>query len=76
MAAEMQIYSDLTLPMMKLLSSEVQGCKDISKSSKPYHAGIHWIALVEYPQTSTNAPGRQVFFIIFNGQISSQQLMG
>ena len=65
MAAEMQIhvYSDLTLPMLKLLSSEVQGCKDISKSSKPYHVGIHWIALAEFSQISTNVPG----FLSFSG---------
>ena len=38
----------LTLPMLRLLSSEAQGRKDFWKPSKPSHVGIHWIALAEY----------------------------
>ena len=31
------------------------------KPSKPYHVGIHWIALAEYSQMSTRVPGFQSF---------------
>ena len=47
----------LTLPMLRLLSSEAQGRKDFRKLSKPCHVGIHWIALAEYSQMSTHTPG-------------------
>ena len=33
----------LTLPMLRLLASKAQGCKDFWKPSKPWHVGIHWI---------------------------------
>ena len=33
----------LTFPMLKLLSSKSQWCKDFRKPSKPCHVGIHWI---------------------------------
>ena len=39
---------NLTLPMLRLLSSEAQGRKDFLRPSKPIHVGIHWIALTEY----------------------------
>ena len=55
----------LTLPMLRLLLSKAQGCKDFWKSSKPCHVGIHWIAFTEYFQTSTHLPGFQSFFRIF-----------
>ena len=55
----------LTLPMLRLLSSKAQGCKDFPKTSKPCHVGIHWIALAEYSQMSTHVPGFQSFFKIF-----------
>ena len=40
----------LTLPMLRLLSSEAQGCKHFWKPSLPCHIGIHWKALAEYSQ--------------------------
>ena len=54
-----------TLPMLRLLSSKVQGPKAFWKSSKPCHVGIHWIALSEYSQISTHVPGFQSFFRYF-----------
>ena len=36
-----------------------------SKSSKPCHVGIHWIALAEYSKMSTQVPGFQSFFRLF-----------
>ena len=38
-------------------SSKAKGCKDIWKPRKPYHVGIHWIALTEYTQMSTMCQG-------------------
>ena len=70
----------LTLPMLRLLSPRVQGCKDFYKQSKPCHIGFHWIALTEYSQMSTHFPGFQTFFSFFAsfciGQISHQQATG
>ena len=37
---------NLTIPMLRLLSSE--GRKDFWKTSKPWHVGIHKIALAKY----------------------------
>ena len=51
----------LTLPMLRLLSSKAQGCKDFWKSPKPCHVGIHWKACIEYSQMSTHLPGFQSF---------------
>ena len=51
----------LTLPMLRLLSSKAQGCKDFWEPSKSCHAGIHWVALTEYSQMSTHLPGSQSF---------------
>ena len=51
----------LTLPMLRLLSSKPQGCKDFWKSSKPCHVGIHLKALAEYFQMSIHLPGFQSF---------------
>ena len=56
----------LTLPMLWLLSSKLQGCKDFWKSSKPCHVGIHWIALNEYPRMRTHVPGFQSFSEFFH----------
>ena len=71
---------DLTLPMLRLLSSKAQGHKDFLKPSKPGHFGIHWIALAEYSQMSTHVPGFQLFFCFFAsfciGKISRQQHKG
>ena len=50
--------------MLRLLLSKGQGRKDFSKTSKPSHVGIHWIALAEYSQMSTHVPGFQYFFSI------------
>ena len=68
----------ITHPMLRLLSSEVQQCKDFWKPSKPCHAGINWRALAQYSQMSTHMPGFQSFFSCFfasfcSGKISHQQ---
>ena len=55
----------LTLPMPRLLSSKAQGRKVLGKLSKPYHVGIHLIALAEHSQMSTHVPGFQSFFRFF-----------
>ena len=55
----------LTLSMLRILLSKGQECKYFWKSSKPYHIGIHWIALAEYSQMSTHLPGFQSFFRFF-----------
>ena len=47
----------LTLPMLRLLLSKAQGCKDIWKPPKPCHVRIHLKALAEYSQMSTHMPG-------------------
>ena len=49
--------ANLTLPMLMLLSSKAQGCKDFCKPSKPCHAGTNWIALAECSQMSTHVRG-------------------
>ena len=41
----MRTHVRLTLPMLRLLSSRIQGCKEFRRSC---HVGIHWIALTEY----------------------------
>ena len=38
----------LTLPMLRLLSSKTQGCKNLWKPSKCCHVGIQWKALAEH----------------------------
>ena len=55
----------ITLPMLRLLSSEAQGRKDFEKPSKPCHVGIHRIALAELSQMSTHLPGFQSFSRVF-----------
>ena len=55
----------LTLPMLRLLSSKAQWCKDFRKTTKPCHVGIHSIALVEYSQMSTYMPWIQLIFLGF-----------
>ena len=45
----------LTLPMLRLLLSKGKGCRDFLKPSKPCHVGIHWIALAENSQMSTQS---------------------
>ena len=51
----------LTLPMLRLLSSKAQWHKYSWKPSKPWHVGIHRIALTECSQTSTHVQGFQSF---------------
>ena len=63
----------LSLPMLRLLSSEAQGCKDFLKPSKPCHVGIHWIALDEYSQMSTHLPGFQSS-LRFSGSFCGDQI--
>ena len=46
---------------VRLLSAKAQGCKNLWKPSKPYHVGIHWIALIECSQMSTHLLGFQSF---------------
>ena len=48
----------LTLPMLRLLSSNAQVCK-------PCHVGIHWIVLTEYFHMSVHVPGFQSFWGFF-----------
>ena len=62
----------LTLPMLRLLYSRKQGHKDFRKPSKPYHVGIHWIALAENSQMSTHLPGFQPFFRVFSSYCNGQ----
>ena len=54
--------------------------RNLWKTLKLCHVGIHWIALVEYFQMSTHLPGFQSFFRFFAwfciGQISHQQHKG
>ena len=68
----------LTFPMLRLQSSKAKGRKHFWKPSKPCHVGIHWKALVEHYQMSTNVTGFQSFFQLFFKwlcfvQISHQQ---
>ena len=56
----------LTLPMLRLLLSKAQGCKDLWKTSKPCHVGIHWKALTEFSQMSTHMSWFQSFFIFLH----------
>ena len=50
------------------------------KPLKPYHVGMHWIALAEYSHMSTRVPRFQLFYSFFAafciGQISHQQHNG
>ena len=38
------------------------GAKIFWKPSKPFHVGIHWLALAEYSQMNTHTPGFQSLF--------------
>ena len=50
----------LTLPLLRLLSSKAQGCKN------HLNHGIHWIALAEYSEMNTHVPGFfSHFFYLF-----------
>ena len=49
----------LNFSMLRLLLTRVQGCKELSKPSKPCHVGIHWKALDEFSQRSTHLTGFQ-----------------
>ena len=70
----------LTLLMLRLLLSKAQELKNLWKSSKPYHLGIHWKALNEYVQMSTICQGFGLFSAFFTlfciDQISLQQHKG
>ena len=55
------ISTCLTLPMLRLLSSNAQECKKLWKSSWPRHLGIHMKVLVEIYQMSTHLPWFQSF---------------
>ena len=56
---------NLTLPMLRLLSSKVQWRKDLRKPSKPCLVGTHWKALAVCYQVSTHLPRFQSFFMFF-----------
>ena len=45
--------------MERLLSPKAQGRNFFWKTSNPCHVGIHFIALAEYYQMSTDVPGFQ-----------------
>ena len=62
--APVSIYG-LTLPMLRLLPSKAQGCKEFLKPSKPWHVGIHRTALAEYSQMSTHVQGFKSFLKAF-----------
>ena len=66
----------LALPMLRLLSSKAQGHKDFGKPSKPWHIGIHCIAIAiaKSFQMGTHIPGFQRHFFI--DKISHQQQRG
>ena len=51
---KMHLSMSLTLPMLRLLSSTAQGRKELLKRFKPCNVGIHWKALAEYFQMSTD----------------------
>ena len=52
-------FPQLTLTLLRLLSSKGQGPKDFLKPFKPCHVGIYWIALTEYSQMITLVLGFQ-----------------
>ena len=60
--------------------SDAKGADIFGNHLKPYHVGIHWIALAEYSQMSTIMPGFQSFISSFAslciGQIDHQQHKG
>ena len=56
------LSSFLTLSMLRLLLSKAQEFKNLGKSYKPYHLGIHRKALIEFSQMSTHLPGFRSFF--------------
>ena len=53
-------------PMLRLLSSKAQGCKDFGKTFKPCHVGIHRKGLPKYSQTNTHVPGFQSFLVFLH----------
>ena len=57
---------------------KTQGCKDFWKTFKSCHFGIHWIAIIEYSQMSTNEPGFQSFYRFFvsfcNGKLATTSI--
>ena len=76
----LSLFIWLSLSMLRLLLSEAQELKNLWKSSKPCHLGIHWKALIAYSQMSTHLPGFRSFFSFFTlfcfDQISHQQHKG
>ena len=54
-----RIQTQLTLPMLRLLQSKAQRCKEFWKPSEPCHA------LTDYSQMSTHMPEVQSFFSFF-----------
>ena len=52
----------LILSMLRLLLFKAQELKNVRKSSKPYHLGIHWKALIEYSDEYPFAMASVIFF--------------
>ena len=71
---------NLILPILRLLLSKAQGCKDFKKPSKPCHVGIHKLALTGYSHMSTHMPGfhsfSSFFALSYIGKISHHQHKG
>ena len=70
------IKNNLTLPMLRLLRSKAQGCRDFWKTPKPYHVGILRIALAKYSQISTHVPYSGFLHHFCIGKINHQEHKG
>ena len=60
-----EVWSMLTVSMLKLLLSMAEKCKKFWNPTKTCNVGIHWKALAEYYQMSTHMPRFQSFFSFF-----------
>ena len=65
-------FANQSYPMLRLLLSEAQGCKDYQKTSKTCHVGINWEAFDKHSQLTTHVPGFQSF-VLGRGYRSTQQ---
>ena len=64
----------LTLLMLRLLWPKHKDVKIFEKTSKPYHVGIHWIALTECSRVSTHVPGFQSFFFFVLAELATTSI--
>ena len=72
-------FNLLTFLLLRLLLSRAQEHKYFWKTPKPYHVGIHWIALTEFSQMNTICQGFSQFLgflIILYSQINHHQHKG